>query len=506
MLELRKITKQFGAFTALDGVDFRAGGGEIVGLLGENGAGKSTLLGLVSGNLLPTSGEMLWHDKPLHLRSPREATALGIGIVHQHFQLVPSFTVAENLALAAPHAHFVFSPKQWHEKIREWAKQLDWTVDPARRVEELGVGERQRVEIIKALFAHGDESTQSRNAAQLLLLDEPTANLTPDEVDDLFAVLQRLKSQGCGLVFVSHKLNEVLELCDRVAVLRRGQLVGERIAAQTDAQELAELMVGRALDERTSTTPQTPVSNDACLQIKSLSAGMLCDFSLQVRRGEIVGLAGVDGNGQAELVEVLSGLRATENGTIDAQRIAVIPPDRRHAGLIISLTLAENLALHPALRAECKRRLSFNWKMARTRTQELMRQYDVRAPQTGESTPASQLSGGNQQKLIIARALSFPHDVVIAADPTRGLDFAATQFVRNQLRQAAAQGSGVLLISTDLDEVLELSHRVGVLYAGRLLPGPELLPRGVDRREVGKLMGGFQHEPTAPALMEQAGE
>jgi simple sugar transport system ATP-binding protein len=506
MLELRGVSKTFGAFAALSDVDFHVHAGEIVGLLGENGAGKSTLLSIMSGNLAPTTGALLWDGQPLKLASPRDATARGIGIVHQHFRLVPNFTVAENIALASPRTRLIFSQHRWRERIARWAKELDWRVDPDRKVDELGVGERQRIEILKALYAQQSDDGHDHQPAQLLLLDEPTANLTPDEVEDLFEVLQRLKSGGCGLVFVSHKLNEVLALCDRVTVLRHGKMVGERAIEETNADDLAELMVGRAFAREEDEKTERPGSeNAAALKIENLSFGMLKNLSLQVRCGEIVGLVGVDGNGQAELVEVLAGLRKPQSGSFKVQgsSLALIPPDRQHVGLIPSFPLFENVALHPALRAQCRKFLNFDWSRAKTRTRELMKKFDVRAPQTQENALASQLSGGNQQKLIIARALSFPHTAVVAADPARGLDFAATHFVHQQLRKAAHEGAGVLLISTDLDEVLELSDRIGALYEGRLLPGENLLPHNTPREEIGKLMGGFLEEERREARGER---
>lgn len=504
ILHLQNITKTFGSFHALREVDFTVAPGEIVGLLGENGAGKSTLLSIVGGNLAPTAGQLLWRGTPVRFSSPRDATKLGIGIVHQHFALVPGFTVAENVALQAPRAAFVFNRKEWHERIAHWAAQIGWRIDPAKTIEELSVGERQRVEILKALFAH-DANGESDRAAQLLLLDEPTANLTPGEVDELFGVLRNLREQGCGLVFVSHKLKEVLALCDRVEVLRRGRMVGRRTIDQTDANDLAELMVGRALPEMQFSHGSALTEPTPCLEIKQLSTGLLQEFSLRVNSGEIVGLAGVDGNGQAELMEALTGLRPAKTGTIHLanselktqnSKLSSIPADRLQVGLIPSFTLTENLALHPALRAECASRFGFNWNKARARTRELMEKFDVRAPGNSESAAAAQLSGGNQQKLVIARALSFPHDVVVACDPTRGLDVAATRFVHEQLRQAAAAGAGVLLISTDLDEVLALAQRIGVLYEGRLLPNEELLPQGTSREEIGALMGGVRERGT----------
>jgi simple sugar transport system ATP-binding protein len=502
LLALRAITKTFGNFAALRDVNLDVRAGEIVGLLGENGAGKSTLLSIISGNARPTAGVLQWRGEAIQLHSPRDATRLGIGVVHQHFQLVPEFTVAENIALQAPRSDFVFDEKVWRARISDWATQIGWRIDGARKIETLSVGERQRVEILKALFAH-ESSAKNTLAAPLLLLDEPTANLTPGEVEELLGVLRRLREGGCGIVFVSHKLNEVLALCDRIAVLRRGKIVGEREIENTDTSELAELMVGRSLSSPAGSQPadsqkEFAENAEACLKIENLDGEVLRDFSLQIRRGEIVGLAGVDGNGQSELLEILSGLRAPQSGHFEIESsvenpqpaIALVPADRQHVGLIPEFSLYENVALHPSMRADCKTRFGFDWRIAQNRTRELMQKFDVRAPRGDGSTPAAQLSGGNQQKLVIARALSFPHAIVIAADPTRGLDIAATQFVHEQLQDAAKNGAGVLLVSSDLDEILALAHRIGVVYEGRLLPSENLLPRGTDRETIGALMGG----------------
>ncbi len=496
MLELRGITKRFGAFTALEAVDCAVREGEIVGLLGENGAGKSTLLNIIGGVLSPTAGQILWDDTPVRFAFPREATQRGIGVVHQHFMLVPAFTVAENIALHALQSGFTFDAADWARRVQQWARSLGWRVNGMQRVSELSVGERQRVEILKALFANSGE--QNLPTARLLLLDEPTANLTPAEVEELFAMLRRLREQKRGVVFVSHKLQEVLALCDRIVVLRHGRVGGERRTHETTAQELATLMVGRELRAEVSAPRAIPLDAPARLVIENLTCGTLRDFSLTVRRGEIVGLAGVDGNGQRELVEVLSGLRQPEGGGVRIaanghqvhSQLALIPPDRQLVGLILSFDLAENMALHPSLRAECRQAFVFDWGHARQRTRDLMQRFDVRAPATAERTRAANLSGGNQQKLVIARALCFHPAVVVAADPTRGLDIGAAQFVHEQLRQTAQDGTPGLLISTDLDEVLQLSDRIGVLYEGRLLPGPDLLPRGTSREWIGALMGG----------------
>lgn len=496
MLELRQLSKNFGAFAALKDVNFAVRDGEIVGLLGENGAGKSTLLNIVGGAFSPSSGAIYWRNEIVQLASPRDASRLGIGVVHQHPQLVEAFSVAENLALASSRASSStrtrsrarFQKHEWENRAHQWAQSLGWKIEAHQCVDELSVGERQRVEILKALFAQGD-GVNDDDLAQLLLLDEPTANLTPREADELFGVMRRLKAQGRGLVFVSHKLREVLEICDRVVVLRRGEVAGERETSQTDADELAQLMIGAS---KTATSSTRSVENDAPfgLEIETLNAGPLRDFSLRVRQGGIVGIAGVDGNGQSELVECLVGLRSCSGAIKSKGDIAVIPPDRERSGLIANFSLTENVALHPQVRQQFAGFLHFDWRGAQTLTRDLMTRYDVRAPQAQEKSLARHLSGGNQQKLLIARALEWGCGVVVAADPTRGLDIGAAQFVHEQLRRVAEQGAAVLLISTDLDEVFALSNRIGVLYEGQLLPDTNLLPSD-SRDEIGKLMGGM---------------
>lgn len=483
MLQLCKLTKKYGAFTALESLDFAVEAGEIVALLGENGAGKSTTIGLISGEIAPDGGEILWQNQPTKWNGPRAAAQAGIGVVHQHFKLVPSFTIAENLALH--HAQdAVFRKSDWENRARDWANSLGWPLDPARKIEELSVGERQRVEILKALFAGG----QARN--QLLLLDEPTANLTPLETAELFAVLRKLKAQGLGIVFVSHKLREVEEICDRVVVLRHGKLVGEREIGETNAQELAALMVGRETEETAPRESKIAARTNVGLKIENLSSGQLRDFSLEVFDGEIVGIAGVDGNGQSELMAILCGLVEPQSGCFEAENsLALIPADRQHEGLILSFDVAQNFALHPKLREENAKFWGLDWRAIQTQTRDLMAQFDIRAPATMEKTPVRKLSGGNQQKIVIARALALGNGAIVAADPTRGLDVGASQFVHAQLRQAAQNGRAVLVVSSDLDEILGLCDRVGVLFEGRLLPHGELL-ENPSREEIGALMGG----------------
>jgi simple sugar transport system ATP-binding protein len=492
MLELRGVTKKFGDFTALHDVDFAVQPGEIVGLLGENGAGKSTLMNLVGGVLQPSSGQLFFDNKTLQLNSPRQATALGIGVVHQHFMLVPGFTVAENVALHTDKNARIFNAAVWQKRIAEWAEKLGWKIDGSRLVEELNTGERQRVEILKALFG----STDSGEMAKLLLLDEPTANLTPQETEELFSMLRGLRDRGCGIVFVSHKLGEVLSLCNRVVVLQHGKITGEREASQTDAGELAQLMVGREVDlitEKPSLNSGRQRSPKTILEIENLHCGILKNFTLKVNAGEIAGLAGVDGNGQRDLFEALAGLTTPKAGAIkvlSAEPPAFVPPDRGTEGLIPAFDIGENLALNGALRRQAKSTFWFNWEEMQNQARQIMTDFDVRAPQTKERTLAGRLSGGNQQKVVLARALQFGAELIVAVDPTRGLDVAAAAFVHEQLRQAVAGGKAILLISTDLDEIIALSDRVGVLYEGQLLPDKNLLPRGADYQIIGELMGG----------------
>lgn len=490
MLSIQSLSKKFGDFQALQDVNFTAAPGEIVGLLGENGAGKSTLLKIIGGEISPSDGQISFDGQALRLRSPREATQRGIGVVHQHFMLVPVFTVAENMALHALRGAS-FQPGFWAAQIEKWAASLGWKINPWARVEDLSVGEQQRVEILKALFAGGQ-------TAKLLLLDEPTANLTPQEVRELIAVLRRLREQHCALVFVSHKLNEVLELCDRVVVLRHGQVTGERTVAQTSTAELASLMVGRNLQENQPRLQSARPVGHRQFTIHNLSSGQIRDFNITVRGGEIVGIAGVDGNGQRELAEALAGLNVPAQGRFDVSEngkkvdgvLGLIPADRQSTGLILDFDLTENLALHPQPRRDLRGKFGLNWKSLRGLTRDLMIRFDVRSPATKERTLARRLSGGNQQKLVIARALSFAPSAVVAVDPARGLDVGAGQFVHENLRRVADEGTPVLLISTDLDEVLHLSDRIGVLYEGRLLPDENLLPAGTSREVIGALMGG----------------
>lgn len=523
MLRLAQLTKRFGAFTALEAISFEVEAGEIVALLGENGAGKSTTISLIGGEQTPDQGTIELAGEVCTFRNPRAAAAAGIGIVHQHFTLVPTFTVAESLAFQATSGGALYRPREWEEKARSWAGLLGWQLDPRRRIRDLSVGEQQRVEILKALFGGSGQT-------RLLLLDEPTANLTPRETDELFETLTRLRQQKLALVFVSHKLREVMALCDRAVILRRGKLVGQSAINQTNPAELADLMVGTAeasardeasLGLQTRDKAVAPVLSPgpARLKLVNVCGSTLKNANLEVRAGEIVGLAGVDGNGQQELFELLAGMSLPRSGTVEIVPhaaeadappalggadpsggpqggIGLVPPDRRTEGLILSFDIAENLALSATFRRAFCGPLAFDWPAARTRALELMQQYDIRSPQTdgkvgAERTAAGRLSGGNAQKVVLARALDAEPGLVVVVDPTRGLDVGASAFVHQQLRAAAQRGAAVLLLSTDLDEVLALSNRVGACFAGQILPTHSaLLGANASRENVGRLMGG----------------
>ena len=505
-LTMRGITKRFGGATALDQVDFSLVPGEIHALLGENGAGKSTLMNILRGLLPPTAGTITLGNQPVRFASPEDAARAGIGMVHQHFLLVPTFTVLENLALASP------TRKPPLLEAETVAARLGWTIPWHTRIADLPVGTQQRVEILKALLGN----------AQILLFDEPTAVLAPTEIEELFAVLRVLRAEGRSLVFVSHKLNEVMALCDRVTVLRRGRVVGTVSVEETNPEDLARRMVGEAPPAPNSggvggelgkalPNPTPPelgaggliltVTNLATAQSRDAVALSKITFSLG--RGETLGVAGVDGNGQAELAGALTGLRAWISGEVvvngqslnrlsprDLERlgIALIPPDRHTEGLALTLSVADNLTLEAAQLPRFRRGLGglfLDRRGLQTFAAELARDFDVRTDDL--SLPARSLSGGNQQKIVIARALWRKPSLLIAVSPTRGLDVAATAYVHDKLRARQADGGATVLISTELDEVIALSTRIAVLYEGRIVG---IVPPETPRETLGLMMGG----------------
>ena len=494
-LELRGITKRFGALVANNAVDFELRRGEIHALLGENGAGKSTLMNVLYGLHQPDEGEILLGGEKVEIRSSSRAIGLGIGMVHQHFMLVPVMTVAENLVLGAePKNGPMLDYKEAARRTRELSERFGLAVDPDARVQDLGVGAQQRVEILRALF----------RGAQVLVLDEPTAVLTAQEAQDLFVVLRKLKSEGTGIIFISHKLNEVLDVADRITVLRRGEKVDTVPCEGATERSLATLMVGRDVLLRVEKDDRKP--GEALLSLEGVSArddrGLpaVRDESLEVRAGEIVGLAGIDANGQSELIETIMGLRKPDEGTIMVagrdvthagpratldSGVSHIAEDRHRRGLVLEFDLAENLALReyntPAF---SNHGFLFPKKMV-ARARKLLKEFDVRGGDP--ETRAGSLSGGNQQKVVIARELNADPQVIIAAQPTRGLDVGAIEFVHRRLVEERDAGRAVFLISLEMEEIRSLSDRVLVIYEGQIVA--EMSPESSEE-DFGVMMTG----------------
>jgi ABC-type uncharacterized transport system ATPase subunit len=550
-LSARGVTKSFGTQRALDRVDFTLHPGEIHGLLGENGAGKSTLMNVLAGVVRPDEGSVTVDGRPLRLGSPPHSAAVGIGMVHQHFSLIPALTVAENLSLAAcaGPAFFRRSAALAPEGL-SLASRFRWEIDPETPVWQLSIGRQQRLEILKTLQRH----------ARWLLFDEPTAVLSPPEVEELFSFLGRLRQEGRSIVLISHKLGEVLRLCDRITVLHRGRVAGELMRGTT-AEELARLMIGEAEPPSTEPDParksgtgigeepsyvretrvpvrpgakareemgeqeakdgrtDRPLGRPAHAPDGAVASALLVrelhvlddrgvetvrGLTFEVSQGEVFGIAGIDGNGQAELAEAVVGLRAPSSGSASlppilpgnapacpVERPGYIPQDRRRTGLVLPLSVRENLAL------EIHAATEFCWGpfLRRGRlweaTRAMMSRFDVRT--VDDRLPASALSGGNQQKIVVARALTGERSLLVAVNPTRGLDLQSTRYVRRQLIAARDAGVGVLLISTELDEVLELSDRVGILFEGQF---QAIVAPTEPLAHIGKLMGGAAAERT----------
>jgi general nucleoside transport system ATP-binding protein len=495
-LELRGITKRFGALTANDAVDLQLRRGEIHALLGENGAGKSTLMNVVYGMLTPDEGEVLVNGHVAHVGSPREAMDLGIGMVFQHFMLIPVMSVAENLVLGAePRRGGLLDVAGARERTRELSKRYGLKVDPDARVSDVSVGQQQRIEILRALD----------RGAKILVLDEPTAVLTAQETAELTDVLRGLRDQGTSVVFITHKLHEVLEVADRVTVLRRGKTIGTVDTADADEASLARMMVGRDVVLRIEKEPaNVDPARPPLLELEDLHAtddrGLpaVDGVSLAVRPGEIVAIAGIDGNGQSELIDAISGLRPVASGHVringkditnctprGAREAGVghIAEDRQHRGLVLDFSLAENLALND-YRAGSRFGL-LNPKRIVGAASRLLQEFDVRGGTP--ATPARSLSGGNQQKVVIAREVSGNPDALIAAQPTRGLDVGAIEFVHRRLLAERDQGRAILLFSLELDEVRSLADRILVIYDGRIVG--ELPPTASDE-ELGLMMTG----------------
>ena len=499
-LELKEITKRFPGVLANDRISIAADRGEVLGLLGENGAGKSTLMNILSGLYRPDSGEILIDGTPRSFTDPRQAIEAGIGMVHQHFQLVPVFDVVEAVSLGAESTTgpvATFDRKTARARVAELSEQYNLNVNPDAKIEDLPVGVRQRVEILKALYRKSD----------ILVLDEPSAVLTPFETEELFGIIRGLAEAGTTVIFITHKLNEVLEVADRIAVLRRGRVAGTVEPREATREILANLMVGRDVELKVVKGPASP--GDVVLSVKDLHVRddrehlAVRGVSLDVRAGEIVVLAGVQGNGQTELVEAIVGLRPVDSGTtvIDGHDttswsprrvsdvgVAHVPEDRMSDGLIGAMTVSENLILDTYHREPYSTHGSLNAKAIAERATTAVQDYDVRTPSI--DTFVGSLSGGNQQKVVVAREFSRPVKLVIASQPTRGLDVGSIEYIHRRIVEQRDAGAAVLIVSTELDEVLAVGDRVAVMLDGRIVG----LLEGADAtyEELGMLMGGSE--------------
>ena len=507
-VEMRQIHKYFPSsdVNANRAVDFSARRGEVHALVGENGAGKTTLMNVLYGLIQPDRGEILVEGRPVHIGHPNEAIRLGIGMVHQHFKLVPSFSVAENIMLGMePHTAGVLRRRDEAEAVRLLADQFGLPVDPAAKVRDLPVGMQQRVEILKTL----------QRQARILVLDEPTAVLTPQEARELFTVVRRLAQSGKTVIFITHKLLEVMEVADRVSVMRKGEMVGTKAIQETDIRDMARMMVGREVLFQIEKPPAQ--LGTSVLQVKNLvvvgPSGLpaILNVSFEVRAGEIYGIAGVNGNGQTELVEAITGMRPLEGGSIqlngrDISRLSVggrrragmahIPEDRLVVGLNLGASLDENLVVSRYRLPEFSRFGFLRRGNIRQFSQDVIRDFSVAAARPGEGIAT--LSGGNLQKVVVGRELAGEPDLIVANQPTRGLDVGSIEFVHQTLLQARSQGAAVLLVSVELDEVMSLSDRIAVLFRGQI--GGEMPAAQATEEELGILMaGGSLHQRAAPS-------
>lgn len=509
VVELKHITKRFPGIVANDSISIKLQKGEIHALLGENGAGKSTLMNIVFGLYQPDEGSIEVYGKPVTIDSPNKAIELGIGMVHQHFKLVQPFTVTENIILGMePKKYGIqLDKKLAAEKIRQISDQYGLKVDPYAKIQDISVGMQQRVEILKTLY----------RGADILIFDEPTAVLTPQEINELMDIMKKLVKEGKSIILITHKLKEIMHISDTVTIIRRGKVIDTVKTSETNPNELAEKMVGRRVSFKVDKQPAKP--GKPVLEIKELTSvnkdhvKVLDGLNLTVKAGEILGIAGVDGNGQSELIEALTGLRKVNGGTIllNGQEItnknprhiteagvSHIPEDRHKHGLVLDFSLGENMVLETYYKAPFSKNGFLNEKEINNHAKRLIEQFDVRTP--GLDTKARSLSGGNQQKAIIAREIDKAPDLLIAAQPTRGLDVGAIEFIQKQLVLQRDQGKAVLLISFELDEIMNISDRIAVIYEGHIVG--EVLPEQTNDQELGLMMagttsrGGKQRETT----------
>ena len=496
VIEMRDITKVFGEFVANDKINLHLRKGEIHALLGENGAGKSTLMNMLAGLLEPTSGEIAVNGQVVNLDSPSKAASLGIGMVHQHFMLVEAFTVAENIILGSELTkNGVLDIAGASKEIKALSERYGLAVDPSAKMADISVGAQQRVEILKTLY----------RGADILIFDEPTAVLTPSEIDELMAIMKNLVKEGKSIILITHKLDEIRAVSDRVTVIRRGKSIETvEIAGATNA-DLAEMMVGRSVSFKTEKQASQP--KEVVLSIKDLVVNenrgvpAVKNLSLDVRAGEIVGIAGIDGNGQSELIQAITGLRKVESGSIELKGDSIVglhprqitelsvghvPEDRHRDGLILEMMISENIALQTYYKEPHSKNGILNYSNITSYAKKLMEEFDVRA--ASEIVPAAALSGGNQQKAIIAREIDRDPDLLIVSQPTRGLDVGAIEYIHKRLIEERDNGKAVLVVSFELDEILNVSDRIAVIHDGKIQG--IVSPETTNKQELGVLMAG----------------
>ncbi|HUQ42331.1 MAG TPA: ABC transporter ATP-binding protein [Candidatus Limnocylindrales bacterium] len=510
LLEMRGISKRFGELQALDGVDLTVNAGEVHALVGENGAGKTTLMNILYGLYHADAGAIRFRDRDVRITGPRDAIALGIGMIHQHFMLVPPLTVAENVVLGDERGGPMLDARGIARRVRELEERFNIVVEPGARIEDIPLGLQQRVEILKVLY----------RGSELLIFDEPTAVLTPQEVDELFVIVRKLQSEGKTLILITHKLREVLAVTDNITVLRGGKNAATLVTRQTTAKEIAEAMVGRELHDM---RPRAPVVTSLpILQISRLEAlsdrgsPALRGVDLVVREGEVLGVAGVGGNGQSELAQCILGLRKVTSGTITvagvdiahddpkrtrARGVSYVPEDRRAEGLVLPFTIADNFILGKQDRAPYARRGVLQRAAVAAEGDRLAREFDVRPPNA--RAIVGTLSGGNQQKVVLGREISESPRLIVVSQPTRGLDIAATEYVHERLLEQRARGCGVLLFSSELDEIRALSDRIAVMFEGRIVATLDA-KEATDER-LGLLMAGQRDAPPGRGPSDRAG-
>ena len=500
VIEMLDIRKEFPGIVANDNITLQVKKGEIHALLGENGAGKSTLMNVLFGLYQPEKGQIRVNGQEVKITDPNVANDLGIGMVHQHFMLVQNFTVTENIILGnEPTRTGKINIKKAAQDIQELSNQYGLSVDPYAKIQDISVGMQQRVEILKTLY----------RGADILIFDEPTAALTPQEITELIQIMKKLIQEGKSIILITHKLKEIMSVCDRCTIIRKGVGVGTVNVQETNPDELAALMVGREVHFKTKKKTATP--KEAVLTIKELvvedSRGVeaVSSLDLSVRAGEIVGIAGVDGNGQTELIEAITGLRKIKSGSITLKNqelstlstrkitesgVGHIPQDRHKHGLVLDYTIGENIGLQTYYQKPISKSGILNYKELYKKAKELIAEYDVRTP--SEYTQARSLSGGNQQKAIIAREVDRSPELLIAAQPTRGLDVGAIEFIHKKLIEERDKGRAVLLVSLELDEVMNLSDRIAVIYEGEIVDIVD--PKETNEQELGLLMAGGTRE------------